>query len=201
MPAKGSPPAVPQVARQPDAVNFDAYELRLSTREFLKHGLRIKLPPQAFQVLQMLVERPGQLISREEFHRALWPADTFVDFDQGLNSAVKKIRDALNDSAETPRYIETLPRLGYRFVGEVNGRDSTDVLGSVHGNNASEEVSRKPMPVAPPARRQDLRIRIVSLAVVILVLVESGIYLLSHRVPATNSSIRSIAVLPLENLS
>jgi len=192
---------VPQVARQPDAVNFDAYELRLSTREFLKHGLRIKLPPQAFQVLQMLVERPGQLISREEFHRALWPADTFVDFDQGLNSAVKKIRDALNDSAETPRYIETLPRLGYRFVGEVNGRDSTDVLGSVHGNNASEEVSRKPMPVAPPARRQDLRIRIVSLAVVILVLVESGIYLLSHRVPATNSSIRSIAVLPLENLS
>jgi TolB-like protein/DNA-binding winged helix-turn-helix (wHTH) protein/Tfp pilus assembly protein PilF len=192
---------VPQVARQPDAVNFDAYELRLSTREFLKHGLRIKLPPQAFQVLQMLVERPGQLISREEFHRALWPADTFVDFDQGLNSAVKKIRDALNDSAETPRYIETLPRLGYRFVGEVNGRDSTDVLGPVDGNHASEEVSRNPMPVAPPARRQNLRLAIVSLAVVILVLVGSGIYLLSHRVPATNSSIRSIAVLPLENLS
>ena len=135
---------MPQVARQPDAVNFDAYELRLSTREFLKHGLRIKLPPQAFQVLQMLVERPGQLISREEFHRALWPADTFVDFDQGLNSAVKKIRDALNDSAETPRYIETLPRLGYRFVGEVNGRDSTDVLGPVDGNHASEEVFTKP---------------------------------------------------------
>ncbi|MFL6307672.1 MAG: winged helix-turn-helix domain-containing protein [Candidatus Sulfotelmatobacter sp.] len=192
---------MPQVARQPDAVNFDAYELRLSTREFLKHGLRIKLPPQAFQVLQMLVERPGQLISREEFHRALWPADTFVDFDQGLNSAVKKIRDALNDSAETPRYIETLPRLGYRFVGEVNGRDSTDVLGPVDGNHASEEVSRNPMPVAPPARRQNLRLAIVSLAVVILVLVGSGIYLLSHRVPATNSSIRSIAVLPLENLS
>ena len=192
---------MPQVARQPDAVNFDAYELRLSTREFLKHGLRIKLPPQAFQVLQMLVERPGQLISREEFHRALWPADTFVDFDQGLNSAVKKIRDALNDSAETPRYIETLPRLGYRFIGEVNRRDSTDVLRPVDGNHASEEVSRNPMPVAPPAGRQNLRLRIVSMAVVILVLVGSGIYLLIHRAPATNSSIRSIAVLPLENLS
>jgi TolB-like protein/DNA-binding winged helix-turn-helix (wHTH) protein len=192
---------VPQVGRQPDAVNFDAYELRLSTREFLKHGLRIKLPPQAFQVLRMLVERPGQLISREEFHRALWSADTFVDFDQGLNSAVKKIRDALNDSAETPRYIETLPRLGYRFVGEVNGGDSTDVLGPVDGNHAGEEVSREPMPVAPPARRQNLRTRIVSLAVLILVLVGSGIYFVSHHVPATNSSIRSIAVLPLENLS
>jgi TolB-like protein/DNA-binding winged helix-turn-helix (wHTH) protein len=192
---------VSQVARQPDAVNFDAYELRLSTREFLKHGLRIKLPPQAFQVLQMLVERPGQLISREEFHRALWPADTFVDFDQGLNTAVKKIRDVLNDSAETPRYIETLPRLGYRFVGEVNGRDNTDALRPVDGNHASEEVSRNPLPVAPPARRQNLRLRIASLAVVILVLLGSGIYLLSPHAPATNSGIHSIAVLPLENLS
>jgi TolB-like protein/DNA-binding winged helix-turn-helix (wHTH) protein len=192
---------VPQAARQPDVANFDAYELRLSTREFLKHGLRIKLPPQAFHVLQMLVERPGQLISREEFHRALWPADTFVDFDQGLNSAVKKIRDVLNDSAETPRYIETLPRLGYRFVGEVSRPDSTDVLEPVDGNHGSEEVPRNPMPVAPPARQQKLRLRIVSLAVVILVLLGSGIYLLSPHAPATDSGIHSIAVLPLENLS
>jgi DNA-binding winged helix-turn-helix (wHTH) protein len=110
----------PETTRQPDVVGFDVYDLRLSTRELLKHGLRIKLPPQAFRVLQMLVERPGQLITREEFHRALWPADTFVDFDQGLNSAVKKIRDVLNDSAETPRYIETLPRLGYRFIGQTS---------------------------------------------------------------------------------
>ncbi len=176
---------MPQAARQPD----------------LKHGLRMKLPPQAFHVLQMLVERPGQLIRREEFHRALWPSDTFVDFDQGLNSAVKKIRDVLNDSAETPRYIETLPRLGYRFVGEVSRRDSTDVLESVDGNHGSEEVPRHPRPVAPPARQQKLRLRIVSLAVVILVLLGSGIYLLSPHAPVTNSGIHSIAVLPLENLS
>jgi len=83
-----------------------------------------------------LVERPGQLISREEFQRALWPADTFVDFDQGLNNAVKKIRDVLSDSAETPRYIETLPRLGYRFVGDVNRRDPIDVAKPVERNRA-----------------------------------------------------------------
>ena len=126
----------PEIARQPDVVGFDAYELRLPTRELLKRGVRIKLPPQAFRVLQMLVERPGQLISREEFQRALWPADTFVDFDQGLNNAVKKIRDVLSDSAETPRYIETLPRLGYRFVGDVNRRDPIDVAKPVERNRA-----------------------------------------------------------------
>ena len=192
---------MPQAARQPDVVNFDAYELRLSTRELLKHGLRIKLPPQAFQVLQMLVERPGQLTSREELHRALWPADTFVDFDQGLNSAVKKIRDVLNDSAETPRYIETLPRLGYRFVGEVNGRGSTSATEPADRNHASEEVPPTPLPVATPAQQPKLHLRIASLAVVILGLVGSGIYLPSHRTPATSSDIHSIAVLPLENFS
>ena len=193
---------MPQAARQPEVVGFDAYELRPSTRELLKHGVRIKLPPQAFRILQMLVERPGQLISREEFHRALWPADTFVDFDQGLNSAVKKIRDVLNDSAETPRYIETLPRLGYRFVGEVNGRAEANVANPPDRNDANEEPSRNRAPVGVPvASQQRLPLRIVSSVVVILGLAGSGIYLLSHRVPATNLGIHSIAVLPLENLS
>jgi TolB-like protein/DNA-binding winged helix-turn-helix (wHTH) protein len=182
-------------------VGFDAYELRLTTRELLKHGVRIKLPPQAFTVLQMLVERPGQLISREEFQRALWHADTFVGFDQGLNSAVKKIRDVLNDSAGTPRYVETLPRLGYRFVGELNGRDSTNVAEPVEKNRTSEEVHRNPTPVPSPARQQKSRIAVVSLAIVILGLAGSGLYLLNHRAPVAVSDIRSIAVLPLENLS
>jgi DNA-binding winged helix-turn-helix (wHTH) protein len=137
----GVPPVVPQAAREQDGVGFDAYELRPSTRELLKHGVRLKLPPQAFRVLQMLVESPGQLISREGFHRALWPADTFVDFDQGLNSAVKKIRDVLNDSAETPRYIETLPRLGYRFVGKVNGRADIPFAQMTSGCMAARTLS------------------------------------------------------------
>src|SRR5438552_1793607 len=198
----GAPPVVAETTRQADVVGFDAYELRLSTRELLKHGVRMKFPPQAFRVLEMLVERPGRLISREEFHRALWPADTFVDFDQGLNSAVKKIRDVLNDSAETPRYIETLPRLGYRFVGEVNGRAKANGGNPPDRKDASEEASRNPTPVGVPfASQQKLPLRIVSLAVVILGLAGSGIYLLRHRVPATDLDIHSIAVLPLENLS
>src|SRR5215469_8951619 len=106
--------------RQPDVVNFDAYEVHVPTQELFKHGSRIRLAPQSFRVLQMLLDHPGQLVTREEFRRALWQADTFVDFDQGLNTAINKIRVALCDSPEMPRYIETLPKLGYRFIGQVN---------------------------------------------------------------------------------
>lgn len=113
---------MPQVRRQPEKVCFGAYEIHLPTQEFFKYGLRIKLPPQAFKVLQTLLDRPGQLVTREEFHRALWPADTFVDFDHGLNNAIKKIRDVLSDSVGAPRYIETLPKLGYRFIGQSTAR-------------------------------------------------------------------------------
>jgi Tol biopolymer transport system component/DNA-binding winged helix-turn-helix (wHTH) protein len=112
---------VPQIPRQPDKVCFGAYEIHLPTQEIFKYGSRIKLPPQAFRVLQTLLDRPGQLVTREEFHRTLWPADTFVDFDHGLNNAIKKIRDILSDSADAPRYIETLPKLGYRFIGQIEG--------------------------------------------------------------------------------
>lgn len=200
--AKEAAPTVPPAARQPDVVGFDVYELRLSTRELLKHGIRIKLPPQAFLVLQMLVEQPGQLISREEFHRALWPADTFVDFDQGLNTAIKKIRDALNDSAETPRYIETLPRLGYRFVGELSGQAKGAVADPPDRNDAGERATGNPDPVRVPVGSQSrVPLRTVSLTIVILGLVGSGIYILSHRAPLTDVNINSIAVLPLENLS
>ncbi|KAA6457294.1 hypothetical protein DYQ86_23510 [Acidobacteria bacterium AB60] len=100
-------------------VRFGPFEVRPATRELFKHGMRVKLPPQAFEVLRVLLERRGELVTRQEFHRILWSADTFVDFDQGLNNAVKRIREVLNDSAETPRYIETLPRLGYRFIAEM----------------------------------------------------------------------------------
>ncbi|HKU24983.1 MAG TPA: winged helix-turn-helix domain-containing protein, partial [Candidatus Sulfotelmatobacter sp.] len=187
MPPKEAPPTVPQATRLPDVVRFDVYELRLSTRELLKHGIRIKFPPQAFQVLKMLVEHPGQLISREEFHRALWPSDTFVDFDQGLNTAVKKIRDVLNDSAETPRYVETLPRLGYRFVGKLNGHAKASVEDSAARDDASEQASANPLPLrVPVASQQKSALRIVSLVVVILGLVGLGIYILNHRASVTD---------------
>jgi len=104
----------------PSKVCFDSYEVRPATRELFRHGIRVKLPPQAFEVLRVLLERRGELVTRQEFHRVLWPADTFVDFDQGLNNAIKRIREVLNDSAESPCYVETLPRLGYRFIGTLD---------------------------------------------------------------------------------
>ena len=100
-------------------VHFGVFELDFGTGELRKAGLKIKLQDQPFQVLAMLLEHPGELVSREQLHARLWPSDTFVDFDHGLNVAVKKLRRALSDSAENPRFIETLARRGYRFVGQV----------------------------------------------------------------------------------
>src|SRR6266849_5108161 len=96
---------------------FGAFEVDLHLGQLRKHGIRLKLQDQPFQVLALLLEHPGDLVTREEFRQKMWPAETFVDFDTGLNSAIKKLRDALGDSAEEPRYIETLPRRGYRFIG------------------------------------------------------------------------------------
>src|SRR3974390_1323698 len=104
----------------PQGLRFGVFDVDLRTQELRKHGTRVKLPRQSFQILQMLLERPGELVTREELQKALWPAETFVDFDHGLNNAVKRIPAALGDKAETPRWIETLPRLGYRFIGAVD---------------------------------------------------------------------------------
>src|SRR5579871_6893232 len=102
---------------------FDAFEVDLRSGEVRKHGIRLKLHGQPFQVLSLLLERPGDLVMREELRQKLWPGETFVDFDTGLNTAVKKLRDALCDSADQPRYIETLPRRGYRFIAQVQNHD------------------------------------------------------------------------------
>jgi DNA-binding winged helix-turn-helix (wHTH) protein/tetratricopeptide (TPR) repeat protein len=104
-------------------MRFGAFEVDLRAGEVYKHGIRLKLHYQPFQVLSLLLEHPGDVVTREELHQKLWPADTFVDFDTGLNSAVKKLRDALCDSADEPRYIETLPRRGYRFIAHVENGD------------------------------------------------------------------------------
>jgi len=102
-----------------DRVRFGPYEADLHTHELWKHGLRIKLVGQPFEILAVMVSRPGELVTREELRTKLWPGDTFVDFNHGLNAAMNKLRDALSDSADDPRYIETLPRRGYRFVAPV----------------------------------------------------------------------------------
>src|SRR5580693_4205527 len=104
-------------------LRFGVFELDLRSGELRKHGLLLRLQEQPFQVLTMLVENSGELVTREDLQKKLWPANTFVDFDHGLNKAINKIRDALGDSAESPRFVETVSRRGYRFLAEVKGSE------------------------------------------------------------------------------
>jgi Tol biopolymer transport system component/DNA-binding winged helix-turn-helix (wHTH) protein len=121
-------------------LRFGDFDADFRTQELRKQGVRVKLPPQSLQILQMLLERPGELVTRDELRQALWPGDTFVDFDHGVNNSIKRIRDALGDSADTPSYIETLPRLGYRFIGSID--ESPVAPAAVMPSAAGEEVAR-----------------------------------------------------------
>jgi DNA-binding winged helix-turn-helix (wHTH) protein len=105
-------------------VRFAVFEVDLSAGELRKNGRRVRLQEQPFQVLAFLLGRPGEVVTREEIRQKLWPADTFVDFDHGLNTAVNKLREALGDSASSPRYVETLARRGYRFLAPVERPDT-----------------------------------------------------------------------------
>src|ERR1700727_1736023 len=134
----------------PTRLRFGVFEADIRTGELTKHGKRLRLQEQPFQLLAILLEKPGELVTREELHSRLWP-NTVVDFDHGLNKAISKIRDALGDSAENPCFIETVARRGYRFLGDVS---------------VVEMIPSEAAVVEPPER-----------------------------------TIRSLAVLPLENLS
>src|SRR2546425_2436627 len=101
------------------AVRFGVFEVDLRAGELRKRGVKIKLQDQPFQILQVLLERSGEVVTREELRGRIWPADTFVDFDQGLNNAIKRLRESLSDSPDNPRFIETVPRHGYRFIGNL----------------------------------------------------------------------------------
>src|SRR5512133_3054101 len=110
-------------------VRFGPFVLDVHSGELHKNGSKLKVQPQPIQVLTILLEHPGELVTREEIRTRIWPSDTFVDFEHGLNTAVKKLRQALGDESETPKYIETLPRRGYRFVGSVEDevKDDTEI--------------------------------------------------------------------------
>src|ERR1700694_2390040 len=105
-----------QVSTGRHSVRFAVFEVDLESGELRKHGVRIKLQQKPFQILVLLLERPGEVVTREELQRRLWASDVFVDFESGLNNAVKQLRAALGDSAETPRFIETVAGRGYRFL-------------------------------------------------------------------------------------
>jgi DNA-binding winged helix-turn-helix (wHTH) protein len=122
-------------------MQFGAFEVAIGENELRKRGIKIKLQDKPFQILVLLLERAGQIVTREDMRDRLWPADTFVDFDANLNTALKKLRQALGDSADNPIFIETIPRQGYRFIAPVE-----NVQGPVEAAGAS---SSKPTPGSP----------------------------------------------------
>src|SRR5438105_6332988 len=116
--ALGSPAQVASPAKS-NVVRFGMYDFAPHTQELHKEGMRVRLEGQPVAILKMLLNRPGELVTREELQKTLWPADTFVDFEHSLNAAIKRLRAALNDSADAPRYVETVARRGYRWVAPV----------------------------------------------------------------------------------
>jgi pentatricopeptide repeat protein len=238
-------------AQQPRIVRFGSFEADIYTRELRKHGMKLKVQEQPFQVLAMLLAHPGELVTREEIRSKLWPEDTFIDFDHGLNAAVRRLRDALNDNAEAPRYVETLPRRGYRFIAPVEKRSVDDAereteaftsspvaIGVAPGTTAdvpetiapsqavdagSETDSPRvtigmtPATLAEPGSSPALtahslnprearpltRMKLFLATAVTLAVVVAGLfaaYQIGNR-RAKQPAIRSLAVLPLKNLS
>jgi Tol biopolymer transport system component/DNA-binding winged helix-turn-helix (wHTH) protein len=113
---------MPGIEQQQPVFRFGVFEINPHTRELRKHGVKLKLQDQPFQILLLLLEHPGEIVTREEIQKRLWPENTYVDFDNAINSAVRKLRDALGDSPENPHFVETLARRGYRFIAPVNGK-------------------------------------------------------------------------------
>ena len=166
------------------SVHFGVFEVDLESGELRKHGIKIKLQQKPFQILALLMERPGEVVTREELQQRLWPSDVFVDFESGLNNAVKKLRAALGDSAETPRFIETVAGRGYRFL-------------------AIPQATQNVADVSPPA---PARISPLWMATALAVIVGLIGFIWAGRrrtvhPAASASQVHKIAVLPLENLS
>src|SRR6185369_6404629 len=159
-------------ARQ--VVCFGPFELDLHSGELFKHGSRIKLQGQPIQILRILLEQPGKLVTREEISQRLWPSDTFVDFEHSLNTAVKKLRTALGDEAETPRYIETLPRRGYRFIAEIKEP------AAVEHEPASPVSAPSSSPSLTPSLPRRDRVAVLLGSIALLALVTAATLLLRH---------------------
>jgi TolB-like protein/DNA-binding winged helix-turn-helix (wHTH) protein/Tfp pilus assembly protein PilF len=205
-------------AVQSRRVRFNAFEVNLGSCELFKHGIRIKLQDQPFQILTILLERPGELVSREELKRRLWADNTFVDFDAGLNAAIRRLRDALSDSADRPRYVETLPRHGYRFIASPEAiaepkpelktapRLETEMGG---GHEECPSIPLVGVERAPnPTEAERTRLRLSSWSALAIA---GGVALVGALISTdwqsrfffthASAGIHSLAVLPLQNLS
>jgi TolB-like protein/DNA-binding winged helix-turn-helix (wHTH) protein len=190
---------------QGNLVRFGAFELNLHTGELRKGGVRTNLPDQPFQVLKTLLDRPGELVTRDDLRQRLWSAETFVDFEHGLNAAVRRLRDALGDSADVPRFIETLPRRGYRFIAPVVQPRSTEEASS----HPVEPTKSDALP--PPAAALALsvtRARVLGAVAAMVLVAAAVLWAFGYgsrsmvRGESAGPSGRSmLAVLPFENLT
>lgn len=177
-------------------VRFDVFEVDLRAGELRKHGIKIRLQEQPFVILQTLLETPGQIVTREELQKRIWPGDTFVDFDHGLHAAVNRLRQALGDAADSPRFVETVARRGYRFIGQIQAPATEAPLGI--------------RVIAQPANLPRKRVKgkwwagplvgFTSAVVVAAVLIYFNVGGLRNRLFGARS-FRSLAVLPLTNLT
>ena len=197
---------MPENVQHRGRLRFGVFELDPSAGELRKHGVRVRLQEQPFQVLTTLLEHPGEIVTREELQKKLWPADTFVDFDHGLNKVINKIREALSDSAESPRFVETVSRRGYRFLAEVRPAGVAPA--------SSREVPTQPHPAMESHDRADLAgnhatpnhhppsraWKMWAFALTLLLIAFVGIWKARSR-NRPSPDIRSLAVLPLESLS
>ena len=186
-------------------VRFESFEVDPSTGELLRDGRRISLQEQPFQLLCLLLERAGQVVSREEIQAVLWPKGTFVDFDDGLNTAVRKLRQALGDSADHPTYIETLPKRGYRFLGHtaLGGLDAAEPLldSAPVFSLGSGEWLAVPRPEEAPAALPEGRHRWLWLIGLAVAMALGGTLVWSRWRTAPASEADRVAVLPLRDLT
>jgi TolB-like protein/DNA-binding winged helix-turn-helix (wHTH) protein len=178
-------------------LRFGVFQVNFAARELRKHGVRIRLPGQPFCVLSILLERPGQIVSRDEMRDKLWDSDTFVDYERSLNSAIRKVRAVLGDSQESPRYIETVPRLGYRFIAPVEEVSSS-------GEPPLLERTRSGAPAKVPALPLFGRHRSLILGIPAVLLALAAGYFMWSRArmrPQPPGERLMLAVLPFENLT
>jgi Tol biopolymer transport system component/DNA-binding winged helix-turn-helix (wHTH) protein len=185
-----------QVDQSPHIAKFGVFELDLRTRELHKNGLKIHLPHQSIQILALLLEQPGELVTREEIQARLWPDDTTVEFDHGINAAVKRLRQALGDSADNPRYVETLARRGYRFIapaaggGVAPGFSPADPDADAQNSGACAQGVRAVLQPSPLGNRH---LRLVGIVVTLLAGAAVGWFLLqgiavTYRQPKISNS-------------
>jgi len=185
--------SAPTAAR---VLRFDTFQLDLHAGELRKRGVKLRLQGQPIQLLGILVQNAGSLVSREELRDQLWSADTFVDFDHSMHNAIARIREVLGDSAETPKYIETLPRRGYRFIAPVEEVQSPRIA----AGKAAQKL--EVVPIAPPSPPKSRAPFVLALCVALLLAI--GIATWGWQILHAKSGVpalRSIAVLPLQNLS